>query len=138
MKGRYELGNEWFIGGDVQYIRHKNDYKASFTGVYTNVAGGAPITEDVSWKGEVTVQEWHVAPHIAKKIGNFIPYFGVRYSDLRVAEKDDEGAKYKYKADDNFGIFLGTDYKIGENWKLNLEGRFVDETAMSFGATYKF
>jgi len=33
---------------------------------------------------------------------------------------------------------LNLDKKIGEHWKLNLEGRFVDEMAMSVGATYRF
>jgi len=37
-----------------------------------------------------------------------------------------------------FGVFLGTDYKLNDSWSLNLEGRFVDETAMSFAAKYKF
>jgi len=35
-------------------------------------------------------------------------------------------------------LSVGTDFKITDTWKLNLEGRFVDETAMSLGATYKF
>jgi len=87
------------------------------------------------------VQEWHIAPYIAKKLGNFVPYLGVRYSDLRQNYKvvlEDESSKIKFKADDNFGVFVGTDFKITDTWKLNLEGRFVDETAMSLGATYKF
>ena len=129
-KGTYNLENDWIIGCDVQYLRHKNDYKG--------VGDGGD-----SLKGDVTFQEWQVAPYIAKKIGNLVPYLGVKYSDLRTEYKltlegDDEVETWKTEADDNFGVFLGIDYKIADNWKLNFEGRFADETAISLGATYKF
>lgn len=131
-KGTYNLKNDWIIGCDAQYLRHKNDYK----GIYSGDWG------EETFKGDITFQEWQVAPYIAKKIGNFVPYLGVKYSDLRqkvkVTWEDDEVETRKIEADDNVGVFVGTDYKIADNWKLNLEGRFVDETAISFGATYRF
>lgn len=42
------------------------------------------------------------------------------------------------KADNNVGVFIGSDYNITKNLSVNVEGRFIDETAMSIGATYKF
>lgn len=138
MKGTYDLKNDWLVGCDVQYLSHKNDYKTSGTLTVYDSAGNMVMEEPGEWKGEITFYEWHVAPYVAKKLGNFVPYLGARYSDARMSDKDEWGTKTKIKADDNFGVFLGTDYKIGENWKLNLEGRFIDETAMSVGATYKF
>jgi hypothetical protein len=87
-------------------------------------------------------QEWQRAPYIAKKIENFISYFGVKYSDHRAEYKevDEDGdvEKLKFKADDNFGVFLGTDYKVNDVLSLNFETRFIDETAISFGGTYRF
>jgi outer membrane protein W len=138
MKGTYDLKNDWFLGCDLQYLRHKNDYKTSSSyAVYDN--NGTEIFEEAGeWKGKTTFYEWHVAPYIAKKLGNFVPYLGVRYSDARIEDKDEWGTKTKIKADDNVGVFLGTDYKLGDSWKINLEGRFVDETAMSLAATYRF
>lgn len=138
MKGTYDLKNDWLVGCDVQYLRHKNDYKASGSAIIYDDNGTAIGEDTDEWKGEITFYEWHVAPYVAKKFGNFLPYLGVRYSDARIKGKDEDGDTTKIKADDNFGVFLGTDYKIGENWRLNLEGRFVDETAMSVGATYRF
>lgn len=136
-KGTYNLKNDWIIGCDIQYLRYKNDYKGIDT--WTDDVGDSG---EESFKGDVTSQEWQIAPYIAKKIGNFVPYFGVKYSNLRtkndVIWEDGETEIWKIEADDNVGVFLGTDYKIAENWKLNLEGRFIDETAMSLGATYKF
>lgn len=141
-KGTYNLKNDWIIGCDAQYLRHTNNYKGVDTWTEYDANGNVtdPYSED-TFKGKVTFQEWHIAPYIAKKLGNFVPYLGVRYSDLRQNYKvvlEDEGSKMKFKADDNVGVFVGTDYKLGESWKINLEGRFIDETAMSLGATYKF
>ena len=68
-----------------------------------------------------------------------MPYLGIKYSDLEIkATVDDEDTEIKLKADDNIGVFLGTDYKINDAWSLNIEARFIDETAMSFSAMYRF
>lgn len=131
MKGTYALQDNWLLGCDLQYLSHKNKFKGKWI-------PDDPADSEETWTGKATIQEWQVAPYVGYKLGNFVPYFGVKYSDLVAKTKDNEGDWEKYKADDNVGVFLGTDYKIGENWKLNLEGRFIDETAMSFGATYKF
>lgn len=135
-KGTYNLENDWIIGCDVQYLRHKNDCKGI-------ASEDAEDGDEDSFKGDVTFQEWHIAPYIAKKLGNFVPYLGVKYSDLRTKfkqtwEDDDEAGTWKIEAEDNVGVFLGTDYKVNDVWSLNLEARFVDETAMSFAAAYKF
>jgi len=111
----YDLCNDWLIGTDLQYLTHKNKYCV----------------------GKMRFEEWHVAPYIARKINNFTPYLGVKYSDMRVKIKNPAG-KTNLKAKDNFGVFAGADYKINEDMLLNLEGRFIDETAMSIAFTYKF
>ena len=36
------------------------------------------------------------------------------------------------------GAFVGATYEVIKNLKLNLEGRFIDETALSFSVSYKF
>lgn len=119
------------------------------------------------WDGDLIIDRWQVAPYIAKKINNFRPYFGLRYSDFRIKDKSQLGAREmvvvgwaggggggpavgpvvdqsssgynkKYKAADSLGLFTGLDYKISDNWKLNLETRFVDETGGSLSLSYKF
>jgi len=121
--------NDWMIGCDLQYLRSQHKAKREEN------------SNSTKYKSFV-VQEWHIAPYIAKKINNFTPYFGIRYSDMRVNIKKPADSGWsdndKYEADENFGIFLGTDYKVGENLNLNLEGRFLDETAGSFSCNYQF
>lgn len=122
IKGTYEFA-AWLLGTDIQYLRHRHSTNFSFN--------------DSDWDGKLLFQEWQVAPYLAKRLGNFIPYLGVKYSDLRVTHKDEDDT-IKFKADDNFGVFVGSGYKINDRLSLNGEVRFVDETAISFGCTYKF
>ncbi|MCD6539791.1 MAG: hypothetical protein J7K37_03725 [Candidatus Omnitrophica bacterium] len=135
LKGVYPLEDNWLLGIDTSYIRHRNSYSGNIS--YT-LSGDLSGQAEETWKGKMTFEEWQIAPYIAKKIENFIPYFGVKYSDLRLENKQSGGEKNKFKADDNFGVFLGTDYKINDAWALNFEARFIDETAISFGGTYRF
>ena len=133
LKGKYELEEDWWVGCDLQYLRSKHEAKVTQDYVF-----GSTSTKYKSF----VVQEWHIAPYIAKRINNFAPYFGVRYSDMRLKMKNPDAAlwldDYKLEADDNVGVFLGTDYEIDDNLVLNLEVRFIDEMALSFGADYKF
>ena len=72
------------------------------------------------------------------------PYAGIKYSEisgrLRMFETD-TGAIYhpdNIKADKNIGIVVGCDL-VGDDYvSLNIEGRFIDETAVSTGLAVLF
>ena len=149
-KGTVSLSESLFLGCDIQYIRHKNDFTGKGTWTeYNYDEDTGDLTEEyqasADYKGDITFQEWQVAPYVAAKLGNFVPYLGVKYSGVvtrikyaSVSGDDDDEDNAKDRADDHVGVFVGTDFKITENWKLNVEGRFVDETAVSMGLNYKF
>ncbi|MEW6170800.1 MAG: hypothetical protein AB1472_04520, partial [Candidatus Omnitrophota bacterium] len=158
-KATYDLAKNWLIGIDAQYLRHKHDYDAASLEMVTIIGGPGNNAIYESWSGTLTAYEWQIAPYLAKKIGNFIPYLGLKYSDLRIKDQSQVGYKYyitmitsnspfidvgssnytkKYKAVDHVGPFVGLDYNITKNLKLNIEGRFVDETAISGNISYKF
>ena len=88
------------------------------------------------------IQEWHAAPFVARKIACFTPYIGGRYSDLRLEQKGpNDPRRWNYlhfRAENNIGVFAGTDVNLGRYVKLNVEGRFIDETALSIGAAVRF
>lgn len=135
LKGAYTFNNGpvkgLIIGGDVQYLRHKQKYRDKFTDAVTS--------EVFPSKGKVTLQEWQVGPFVGYKIMNFIPYVGVKYSDVRLKFKaEDVAYKSKFKADDHFGVFVGLTYEVIPQLKLNLEGRFIDETGFNFNVIFKF
>jgi opacity protein-like surface antigen len=132
LKGMHNFEDGWLVGLDLQFLSHKNRYK-------WNWAGKDDYKE--SGSGKMTVYEWHVAPYVAKKIGNLTPYVGGKYSDLRIKEKHSEGSSpgwTKIKANDNFGLFAGLDINMMKHLMLNVEGRFIDETAMSLNVSYRF
>lgn len=115
------------IGADVQYLRHKQRFHAMIDSLFG--------PDD--FKGHVTFQEWQVGPFVGYKIMKFLPYVGVKYSDVRLRFKQD-GVTQKFKADDHFGMFVGLTYDIISKIKLNLEGRFIDEYGMNFNVIFKF
>ena len=131
----HEIKKGWIVGCDVQYLTTDLDLNFSAVNVNTGAVASAKYTN-------CRIQEWHVAPYIAGKIANFTPYLGARYSDLRLDQKSPNdphrwnnlvfGAAY------NVGVFTGMDWNLGESFKLNIEGRFIDETAMSVGLAYGF
>jgi opacity protein-like surface antigen len=115
------------IGADAQYLRHKQRYHA----MIDSIMGPSDFT------GHVTFQEWQVGPFVGYKIMNFLPYAGVKYSDVRLKFKQ-EGVTQKFKADDHVGAFVGLTYDLIPQVKLNLEGRFIDEYGMNFNVIFKF
>lgn len=131
----YELKDGWIIGCDAQYLAsdHKLDFRAA------NKISGAVSSAKYA---DCRIQEWQAAPYIAKKIADFTPYVGVRYSDLRMDQKNPYDPRrwdnLVFIADCNVGVFTGVDWNFGKSFKLNVEGRFIDETAISVGAVYRF
>jgi opacity protein-like surface antigen len=115
------------IGADAQYLRHKQRYHA----MIDSLMGPDDFT------GKATFQEWQIGPFVGYKIMNFLPYVGVKYSDVRL-KFNQEGETQKFKADDHVGAFVGLTYDLIPQVKLNLEGRFIDETALNFNVIFKF
>jgi hypothetical protein len=116
------------IGADAQYLRHKQRYHAMINSV----------TGPDDDCGNVTLQEWQIGPFVGYKIMNFLPYVGMKYSDVRL--KFSGGLdNTKFRADDHFGGFVGLTYDIvPRKLMLNVEGRFIDETGINCNVIYKF
>lgn len=152
LKGKIDLPfTGWFIGTDLQYARSRARTKLPLW--QTFVIAGVPVGQEIGNRGFVTLEEWQVAPYIAKKLGNFTPYIGGKYSYSRMKLEFDgrmgpnpfgpgtipmsqQGSNER--TGNIFGAFCGLDWNIGKHVTLNLEGRFIDETAVSGTATYKF
>lgn len=101
-------------------------------------------------------REWQVALAVSCDLNEYyesndacriIPYVGVKYSQLAVdlSGGDSRGRDLGIddgEAEDTFGAFLGIDFYFTEVPKdeeigLNLEMRFIDETAYSISINYK-
>lgn len=120
---------------DIQYLWYEVDGDIKVNGIDLAITG--------PYDAETEIQEWQVALYVNKTIGMFSPYAGVKYSDMDVETDIDSQSFGKleidFEADDNFGIFLGTDfYAIPNILSFNIEGRFVDEIALSVGLNWRF
>jgi len=126
-------GIKLFVDGKyraVNNIDYFSNYKSfspfSYDGGYYSGSYAEP-------KFLVNWQEWQVAFGAAKKFKYFMPYAGVKYSDFR--ESSINSVNY---SDTIVGIFIGCAITPIKAFSIDLQGRFIDETALAVKATYKF
>ena len=117
---------------------------------------GVKIPLDTS-KSRFTIREWQLALLAATDIditgpgkpevmgiSTLTPYAGIKYSDIggRLRLMQTNNAYYNnpgnIDADNNFGILVGCDFVGSSSVSVNLEGRFIDETAMTTGLSVLF
>ena len=155
----YETETEfaWGLGATALLYEFENGIKLGLDGKYRRVE---PSVDKVTVDGteyslpsglvtniEVEYSEWQIALGVSKEFetvefGKFIPYGGIKYSDVETTMKltipgltivsDD------INSDDVFGIFIGCDYLPTDNVSIGIEGRFIDETAFTVSVNYKF
>ena len=87
-------------------------------------------------------EEWQFALGVSKKFKYFIPYAGVKYSDVRAAAKvTASGTTYDLgtaSSKSKVGPFVGVSIIPTKGVSIDVCGRFVDEQAISVGATVRF
>ena len=127
------------LGVDAQYLTHKSNYNRTVSeNVYDNTGNPVSVYSNYNSQtnvGRATVSEWHIAPFVAKSLGNIVYYTGFKYSDMKVKLDEDN---LTLSAKHNIGAFLGADYKVSDIISLNIEGRFIDETAVTVGGVLYF
>jgi len=158
---RYEDEFMWGVGVNALIYRWDNGLEVGAGASYrtadmnfedATVAG----TEYKRNSGAVTLvtdgemEETQLALELAWKTEYLMPYIGIKYSDIEVDAKfTADGAERKatgVNADQNIGVFVGLTItpKIdafgdkSDRIAINIEGRFIDEEAVSIGASYKF
>ncbi len=103
-------------------------------GIETVKKSGADVS-DVT-KKEFKYLEWQASLGVSYSLLQYTPYLGVKYSDCEAKLRiDDHGTIHEARPNskDVVGVFVGIDYLFNENFALNLEGRFIDETALNVG-----
>ena len=137
----YNMENNFGVGADVQFNAWYNEID-SITAV-----NAISFTDS----GSVKNYEFQAALYVTYnyKTDNgitLIPYAGCLYSNL--TSNIDDAIKYQdinwnytvgdLDSKDNFGLLVGANVGIRDNFELNLEGRFIAETAATAGLGYKF
>jgi len=102
----------------------------------TNYGKTQLLEADTEWK------EWHAAFGVSKDFENITPYAGIRYSDVEASGKVTiTGTDYDLgstNADKTFGLFVGTRIAPTKNINIDVQGRFLDETALMVSASLLF
>ncbi|MBU1062316.1 MAG: hypothetical protein KJ952_06345 [Candidatus Omnitrophica bacterium] len=157
---KYEFDDEllWGIGVNALILRWDNGFE---------IGGGASYRAAEMTLDKVTIdniaytranmdtlsdgdfEEWQVALECAWRLDFLTPYIGVKYSDVEV-DGDVTYATVRYDASGKnsqakVGGFAGLTItpKIdgvpkSEQIAINIEARFIDESAFNAGITYKF
>ncbi|MBU0633573.1 MAG: hypothetical protein KKA52_00750 [Candidatus Omnitrophica bacterium] len=136
--------HEWEDSG-IQIFGDGNYRQSRNISVDAIVIDGVRYTKDQFTPGssiEAKWDEWQVALGISKKFDYFIPYVGVKYSDIKTSAKATvSGTSYQSdaaKSKGKVGPFIGVSILPMKGVSIDLGGRFVDETAFSAKATIRF
>ena len=154
LKYETETGFVWGVGGSLIAYEKKIDnniLRIGIDGRYrridldieeVTIDGTKYKLSDAGLTGVVyELNEWQVALALSYQVGSFVPYVGVKYSDIDGdAKATESGTEFSadMEANDNVGIFIGTDVVIADSASINIEGRFIDEEALTIGAAIRF
>ena len=131
----YENGIRLGVDGKYRQVDPSVD-KLTLNGVEYSIPSGSVTSIDVEYS------EWQIALGISKEMDGFLPYGGIKLSDVEASMKATIGGT-TYTTDDAdseniFGIFIGCDFVATDNFSIGVEGRFIDETAFSILGTLRF
>ncbi len=94
--------------------------------------------------GFVKWSQWQIDLDFSYTIDIFAPYIGVKYSHARTELNSfscpisEKGSSNQFKNRLPVGIFLGCGLSSGKYFMLNLEGRLIDEEAVTVSGDIRF
>ncbi|MCB9748305.1 MAG: hypothetical protein H6755_07845 [Candidatus Omnitrophica bacterium] len=122
---------------DISYRQTANmDYDS------VSILGTTYSKSDLGGNTNADWKEWHLAFGITKDFKYFTPYAGVRYSDVETSLKFSAGGTdYNLgtaNSDKKVGVFVGTMISPIKDVNINIQGRFIDEEALTVSAAWIF
>lgn len=125
------------IFGDANYRQARNIGDESLTIDGTKyIPGEYGVVSKTKW------QEWQVALGVSKTFKYFIPYLGVKYSDVKasteVTYSGDTYGSDNVESKNKVGPFIGVTILPIKGVSIDLGGSFVTESAFSAKATVRF
>jgi len=152
LKYETETAFAWGLGATVLLKEFNNGIRIGIDGRYRQVEPDIDklTLNSVSYSpGDVGIsnlsaeyKEWQVALGISKEFGQFVPYGGIKYNDVEASMKATIlGTTYKtddINSDGVVGIFVGCDFLPTKNLSIGVKDRFIDETAFTVSANYRF
>ena len=140
------------LGLGVNYVLHEWEFLNGIlrVGADAKYRQFKPDIDDVrQWRVStvttdeaLSFKEWQIALGLAYQYKKFIPYAGMKYSDM--------GSHIKFKQNaitysdsslcskNVWGLFYGADVLVDDNISFNIEGRNIDENALNAGLNVRF
>ncbi|HSW86804.1 MAG TPA: hypothetical protein VLG49_04815 [Rhabdochlamydiaceae bacterium] len=151
LRVRYKIKGQfaWCFGVEGIIYEHKNtivsvnvNYFQSLPKIHAITAGGIAVEPHGA---EINYLEWQGSVGVSQAIGLFLPYIGVEYSNARAMFKKMQAlnsffpeSEFTMRSEHKIGIFLGCSITPGKTAILNVEARFVDETALTLSGLIRF
>ena len=146
------------IGANALIYRWDNGFEVGAGASYRQVDMGLESVSidalslspsDLSLVQDSEFEETQAAIEVAYKTDYFVPYVGIKYSDVEVGTTFTYGSVARNASDKSsqqvIGAFAGLTImpvldgvEKSENVTINIEGRFIDEEALSVGLSYQF
>ncbi len=131
------------VGEGILSFGADGSYRQSHLKLDSVVLNGVSHKKDAPemTSAKYELEQWQIALEVAYEYKQIVPYVGAKYSDATgEATATISGSSFKndFENEDNVGIFVGSDILINDSMTLNVEGRFIDETALSLAGTVRF
>lgn len=146
---RYDFS--WTVGGKTLVYKWENTaiglsgrYYSSYPELAWLTIDGQPVFTN---NASIRYDEWQIALGIGHKIGIFVPYAGIKYSDAKadlsglsenIIVSNDGSNTLIMKRKEHVGAFLGVSLTNGEKFLLNIEARLADEEAATVSGEVRF
>ncbi len=130
-----EMDLIFFADGKFRKVLASDEFDSVQVNGTTYTGSGITVSEDFDWS------EWQGALGVAARIWSFVPYAGVKYSDVEAKTTVTAGGtQYALDAesDNIIGTFAGIMMIFGENFFADAEARFGDETGFAGKVGFKF
>lgn len=88
-------------------------------------------------KYRMIYNDWEISSIISKEFSRFNPYLGMKGGYFYLTRKINKDAR-KVHSNNYVGMVVGTDIRLNETKRVNIEGRFFDENAVSAGFMARF
>lgn len=120
------------IGADVKYRQFQPDID-DLKYYHETI----PVNDD-----KMIFREWQASLGFSYQYKKFVPYAGIKYSDLhaRIKFRQDNNliSETDIRSDNIIGLFAGLDVILNDFITLNMEVREFDEEALNLGMSIRF
>jgi len=115
--------------------------RANYSNVWLTVDGDPQPTNG----SHVIWRDWQIDLDLSYMIEIFTPYIGVKYSSVKAkvgnfttAISDNGSGTNSFKNRNPVGVFIGCTLSTGKYFMLNVEGRLIDEEAVTISGDIRF